>query len=170
MRTSLHRLAPLTAILAVASVAVSGRTISQASGGDAVRSGSIQKIDSLKGATLKVGSKDFDEQLLLGQIAMVALVAAGATPVDTTNIQGTNNTGLALTGGAVDLCWEHTGTAWISFLKQTKPIADSQKQLVAVLKADTANGVTWLDRAPAENTSPLAETQATLDKYGVKTL
>jgi hypothetical protein len=101
---------------------------------------------------------------------MVALEAAGATPVDETNIQGTNNTRLALTGGAVDLYWEYTGTAWISFLKQTKPITDSQKQFDAVLKADTANGVTWLDRAPAHNTPALAETQATLDKYGVKAL
>jgi len=170
MRTTFYRLIPLTAILAVASVGVSGCTVSKASGGEGVKSGSIQKIDALAGAKLKVGSKDFDEQLLLGQIAMVALEAAGATPVDKTNIQGTNNTRLALTGGAVDLYWEYTGTAWISFLKNTKPIGDSQKQFDAVVKADAAKSVTWWDRAPANNTYALAQTQATLDKYGVKTL
>jgi len=170
MRTKLKRLAPLTTVLVVASIAVSGCTVSKASGGDAVKSGSIQKIDALKGASLKVGSKDFDEQLVLGQVAMVALEAAGATPVDKTNIQGTNNTRLALTGGAVDLYWEYTGTAWISFLKQTKPIADSQKQFDAVVKADAAKDVTWWDRAPANNTYALAQTQATSAKYGVKTL
>jgi osmoprotectant transport system substrate-binding protein len=160
----------LTAVLAVAGVAVSGCTVSKATGSDTVKSGSIQKIAALKGANLKVGSKDFDEQLVLGQVAMVALQAAGANPVDKTNIQGTNNTRLALTGGAVDLYWEYTGTAWISFLKQTKPIIDSQKQFDAVAKADAAQGVTWWDRAPANNTYALAETQATLAKYGVKTL
>jgi len=170
MRTNLHRLAPLTAALAVASVAVSGCTVSKAAGSDSVTSGSIQKIASLKGASLKVGSKDFDEQLVLGQVAIVALEAAGASPVDKTNIQGTNNTRLALTGAAVDLYWEYTGTAWISFLKQTKPVPDSQKQFEAVAKADAAHGVTWWDRAPANNTYALAETQATLAKYGVKTL
>ena len=170
MRTNLHRLAPLTALLAVASVTVSGCTVSKASGSDSVKSGSIQKIAALKGANLKVGSKDFDEQLVLGQVAMVALEAAGATPVDKTNIQGTNNTRLALTGGAVDLYWEYTGTAWISFLKQTKPVVDSQKQFEAVAQADAANAVTWWDRAPANNTYALAQTQATLAKYGVKTL
>jgi osmoprotectant transport system substrate-binding protein len=170
MRTNLHRLAPLTAALAVASVAVSGCTISKAAGSNSVTSGSIQKIASLKGASLKVGSKDFEEQLVLGQVAIVALEAAGASPVDKTNIQGTNNTRLALTGAAVDLYWEYTGTAWISFLKQTKPVPDSQKQFEAVAKADAANGVTWWDRAPANNTYALAETQATLAKYGVKTL
>jgi osmoprotectant transport system substrate-binding protein len=170
MRTKLHRLAPLTAVLAVAGVAVSGCTVSKASGGEDVKSGSIQKIAALKGAPIKVGSKDFDEQLLLGQIAMVALQAAGATPVDKTNIQGSNNTRLALTGGAVDLYWEYTGTGWISYLKQTEPIKDSVKQYDAVVKADAAKGVTWWDRAPANNTYALAQTKATQDKYGVKTL
>jgi len=170
MRTSLHRLAPLTAVLAVASLAVSGCTVSKESVGEGVKSGSIQKVDALKDAKLRVGSKDFDEQLLLGQIAMVALEAAGATPVDKTNIQGSNNTRLALTGGAVDLYWEYTGTAWISYLKKTEPIHDSVKQYDAVVEADAAKGVTWWDRAPANNTYALAQTQATLDKYGVKTL
>jgi osmoprotectant transport system substrate-binding protein len=170
MRTSLHRLAPLTAVLAVASLAVSGCTVSKESVGEGVKSGSIKKIDALDGAALKVGSKDFDEQLLLGQVTMVALEAAGAAPVDKTNIQGSNNTRLALTGGAVDLYWEYTGTAWISYLKKTKPIPDSQKQYDAVVAADAAKDVTWWNRAPANNTYALAQTQATLDKYGVKTL
>lgn len=170
MRINRHRIATLTALMAVASVAVSGCTVSKDSAGDKVKSGSIQKIDALKGAKLTVGSKDFDEQLLLGQIAIVALEAAGATPVDKTNIQGSNNTRLALTGGAVDLYWEYTGTAWISYLKKTEPIKDSQKQYDAVAKADVAKGVTWWDRSPANNTYALAQTQATLAKYGVKTL
>jgi len=170
MRSSLHRLAPLTAILAAAAVAVSGCTVSQATAGGAVTSGSIQKIAALKGATLKVGSKDFDEQLLLGQVAMVALEAAGAAPVDKTNIQGSNNTRLALTGGAIDLYWEYTGTAWISYLKNTKPIENPQNQFDAVVRADAAKGVTWWDRAPANNTYALAQTKATLAKYGVRTL
>ncbi|MBC7558773.1 MAG: glycine betaine ABC transporter substrate-binding protein [Dermatophilaceae bacterium] len=170
MRTNLNRLLPLTAVLAVAGVAVSGCTVSKESVGEGVKAGSIQKVDALKDAPIKVGSKDFDEQLLLGQIAMVALEAAGAKPVDKTNIQGSNNTRLALTGGAVDLYWEYTGTGWISYLKQTKPIPDPQKQYDAVVAADAAKGVTWWDRAPANNTYALAQTKATLDKYGVKTL
>jgi osmoprotectant transport system substrate-binding protein len=170
MRTNLNRLLPLTAVLAVAGVAVSGCTVSKEIVGEGVKAGSIQKVDALKDAPIKVGSKEFDEQLLLGQVAMVALEAAGAKPVDKTNIQGSNNTRLALTGGAVDLYWEYTGTGWISYLKQTKPIPDPQKQYDAVVAADAAKGVTWWDRSPANNTYALAQTKATLDKYGVKTL
>ena len=125
MRTNLNRLLPPTAVLAVAAIAVSGCTVSKESVSAGVKAGSIQKVAALKDAPIKVGSKDFDEQLLLGQVAMVALEAAGAKPVDKTNIQGSNNTRLALTGGAVDLYWEYTGTAWISYLKQTKPISSS---------------------------------------------
>jgi len=158
------------ALLAVVGLAVSGCTVNNATAGGDVKSGSIHKIDSLKSAPIKVGSKDFDEQLLLGQVAMVALQAAGAAPVDKTNIQGSNNTRLALTGKDIDVYWEYTGTAWISYLKKTKPIDDSQKQFDAVVKADAKKGVTWWDRAPANNTYALAQTQATKAKYGVKTL
>jgi osmoprotectant transport system substrate-binding protein len=170
MRTNLNRLLPMTAVLAVAGVAVSGCAVSKESVGEGVKAGSIKQVAELKDAPIKVGSKDFDEQLLLGQVAMVALEAAGAKPVDKTDIQGSNNTRLALTGGAVDLYWEYTGTGWISYLKQTKPIADPQKQYDAVVAADAAKGVTWWDRSPANNTYALAQTKATLDKYGVKTL
>ena len=92
----------------------------------------------LSGAQLSVSSKEFDEQLLLGQIALVALQAAGASPQDKTNITGSSNVRQALTSGAVDLYWEYTGTAWISYLKQTKPIADPQAQYDAVKQADAA--------------------------------
>jgi osmoprotectant transport system substrate-binding protein len=165
-----HHIAKLTAVLTVAGLGLTGCTVSKSTAGDAVKAGSIQPVASLKGAKLKVGSKDFDEQLMVGQVAMVALEAAGAAPIDKTNIQGSNNTRLALTGGAVDLYWEYTGSAWISYLKNTKPISNPQKQFDAVAKADAAKGVTWWDRAPANNTYALAQTPATLKKYGVKTL
>ena len=71
--------------------------------GAAVGSGSIKKISALDGAKINVGSKEFDGQLLLGQVAVLALQAAGADPVDKTNINGSNNVRHALTGGDVDL-------------------------------------------------------------------
>ena len=170
MRINRHRIALLTALIAVVGIALSGCPVSKDSSGNNVKGGSIQKIDALNGAKIKVGSKEFDEQLLLGQVAIVALQAAGTDPVDKTNIQGSNNTRRALTGGDIDLYWDYTGTAWISYLKNTKPIDDPQKQFDAVVKADAKNGITWWDRAPANNTYALAQTQATLAKYGVKTL
>ncbi|MGI8768705.1 MAG: glycine betaine ABC transporter substrate-binding protein [Propionibacteriaceae bacterium] len=104
---------------AAASVAIVASGCAISSGGTStsdLKYGSIKAISGLKGVKLVVGSKDFDEQLLLGQIAINALKAAGATPVDKTNIQGTNNARQALTSGNIDLYYDYTGTGWIDFL------------------------------------------------------
>src|SRR5262245_53885203 len=73
----------------------------------------------LAGTSVTVGSKDFDEQLVLGQITKLALENAGADVKDQTNLGGTNAARAALTAGEVDVYWEYTGTAWISFFKET---------------------------------------------------
>ncbi|MEV6638776.1 glycine betaine ABC transporter substrate-binding protein [Amycolatopsis sp. NPDC051371] len=158
------------AVLALVAVLAAGCTIGKDQTGAQVGEGSIKKIDALSGAQIRVSSKEFDEQLLLGQIALVALQAAGASPQDKTNITGSSNVRQALTSGAVDLYWEYTGTAWISYLHETKPIADAQAQYDAVKKADAANGVTWWARSPANDTYAIAGNPATVAKTGVKTI
>ncbi len=160
------------AVLAFVAAAAltAGCTIGKDETGAQVGAGSIKKIDALNGAQIRVGSKEFDEQLLLGQIAIVALQAAGASPQDKTNITGSSNVRQALTSGAIDLYWEYTGTAWISYLKQTKPIAEPQAQYDAVKQADAANQVTWWARSPANDTYALAGNPAALATTGVKTI
>ncbi|MEA5360508.1 glycine betaine ABC transporter substrate-binding protein [Amycolatopsis sp., V23-08] len=158
------------AVLALVAVFAAGCTIGKDDAGTQVGAGSIKKIDALSGAQIRVSSKEFDEQLLLGQIALVALQAAGASPQDKTNITGSTNVRQALTSGAVDLYWEYTGTAWVSYLKQTMPIADPQAQYDAVKKDDAANGVTWWARSPANDTYAMAGNPATVAKTGVKTI
>jgi osmoprotectant transport system substrate-binding protein len=161
--------AAVLAFVATAALAA-GCTIGKDETGAQVGAGSIKKIDALSGAQIRVSSKEFDEQLLLGQIALVALQAAGASPQDKTNITGSSNVRQALTSGAVDLYWEYTGTAWVSYLEQTKPIADPQGQYDAVKQADAANGVTWWARSPANDTYAMAGNPAALARTGVKTL
>ncbi|GLY37738.1 glycine/betaine ABC transporter substrate-binding protein [Amycolatopsis sp. NBRC 101858] len=158
------------AVFALVAVLAAGCTIGKDQTGAQVGEGSIKKIDALSGAQIRVSSKEFDEQLLLGQIALVALQAAGASPQDKTNITGSSNVRQALTSGAVDLYWEYTGTAWISYLHETKPIADPQAQYDAVKQADAANGVTWWARSPANDTYAIAGNPATVAKTGVKTV
>ncbi|WP_439380817.1 glycine betaine ABC transporter substrate-binding protein [Amycolatopsis lexingtonensis] len=160
----------VAAVSALVVLLAAGCTIGKDQSGAQVGEGSIKKIDALSGAQIRVSSKEFDEQLLLGQIAVVALQAAGASPQDKTNITGSSNVRQALTSGAVDLYWEYTGTAWISYLKQTKPIADPQAQYDAVKQADAANNVTWWARSPANDTYALAGNPAAIARTGVKTL
>lgn len=170
MKTTKRVFAPVAGALALG-LALSSCAISSDKGGGADLAGGSIKADLLKGDTLSVGSKDFDEQLVLGQITLVALKAAGATANDKTNIQGTSNTRAALVKGDIDMYWDYTGTGWITFLKHTKPIPDSKQQYDAVKKEDLSkNKIAWLSLAPANNTYALAAKQETLDKYKLKNL
>ncbi len=120
-----------------------------------------------KGATFTVGSKKFTEQLILGQIAKIALQATGAKVNDQTDLGGTAVNRQALLSGKIDMYWEYTGTGWITHLQQTTPIPNSLKQFQAVAKADRANGVKWLDRAPLDNTYAFAARKEVLKTFKV---
>ncbi|RZS30355.1 osmoprotectant transport system substrate-binding protein [Herbihabitans rhizosphaerae] len=167
-----HRMFTAVLGLAMAAGMLAGCTIEEDKGSTDTKpgSGSIKEISSLRGVKLNVSSKEFDEQLLLGQIAIVALRAAGADPVDKTNITGSDNVRKALVTSEIDLYWEYTGTAWVSFLRKTEKFAEPQQMFDAVKAADAANGVTWFPAAPANNTYAIAVSSGTKAKHNITTL
>lgn len=121
----------------------------------------------LKGASITVGSKDFDEQLVLGNITKLVLENAGADVTDQINLGGTDAARAALTSGKIDTYWEYNGTAWISFFKHTKPIPDRVKQYEAVRDQDLKeNKLVWLAPAEFNNTYGLAFPSDAADKLG----
>ncbi|TDD15042.1 glycine betaine ABC transporter substrate-binding protein [Nonomuraea diastatica] len=131
----------------------------------------IQSLPSLEGTPVRVTSKEFTEQLVLGKIAVLALTAAGADVTDQTNVQGSVNARASLTRGDADLMWEYTGTGWITYLGQTKSLPDPQAQYVAVRDLDLReNGIVWLPPAPLNNSYAMGVTRATSQKFGVKTI
>ena len=133
--------------------------------------GSIEAEPSLEGVSIRVGSKNFTEQILLGYIAEVALTAAGADVEDLTNIQGSTPVRQALEVGDLDLYWEYTGTSWINFQQQTVPIPDEQAQYDAVRKADLEQfDIVWLDYSPVNDKYAFATTREFADKHGLKTM
>ena len=77
--------------------------------------GRIQKNDANAATTITVGSKNFTEQKVLGEIYAQALEAAGYTVRSELNL-GDEKTALkALEGGEIDAYPEYTGTALLSF-------------------------------------------------------
>jgi osmoprotectant transport system substrate-binding protein len=126
----------------------------------AVEPGGIRPIPSFENATFRVTSKEFTEQLILGKIAVLALVAAGAEVEDHTNVQGSVTSRKSITGGENDLSWEYTGTGWINYLGQEDPLPDPRRQFEAVRDPP----------APGNNTYTMVVTQKTQRKYGLKTL
>ncbi|MBB3077471.1 glycine betaine ABC transporter substrate-binding protein [Streptomyces violarus] len=137
---------------------------------DDVKPGSIGRGEPLKGAHLTVTSKSFTEQLILGAIMGIAFEAAGAEVIDRTGIQGSIGSREAVRKGDADAGYEYTGTAWITYLGNSKPIPDPREQWEAVRKDDARNGVTWLQPAELNNTYALAMNQENAKKYGTKTL
>ncbi|CAN5582089.1 glycine betaine ABC transporter substrate-binding protein [soil metagenome] len=119
--------------------------------------GGSEEGGGLDGASVTVGSKDFDEQKILGYIAVVALENAGADVTDQINTGGTDVTRSALTGGEIDMYWEYNGTAWISFFGETDPIPDRIEQYEAVRDRDLEeNDLVWLEPANFNNTYGIA--------------
>ncbi|MFE3162828.1 glycine betaine ABC transporter substrate-binding protein [Streptomyces sp. NPDC059224] len=137
---------------------------------DDVTPGSIGAGEPLKGAHLTVTSKEFTEQLILGAIMGIAFEAAGAQVLDRTGIQGSVGAREAVKSGEADGMYEYTGTAWITYLGNSRPIPDPRRQWQAVHDADLANGLTWLPPSRLDNTYALAMNQAAFEKYGTKTL
>ncbi|WP_329350669.1 glycine betaine ABC transporter substrate-binding protein [Streptomyces sp. NBC_01261] len=137
---------------------------------DDVSPGTVGRGEPLKGAHLTVTSKEFTEQLVLGAMMGIAFEAAGADVLDRTGIQGSIGAREAVKSGDADGMYEYTGTAWITYLGNSKPITDPMKQWQAVRDADLKNGITWLPPSALNNTYALAMNQANFKKYGTKTL
>ncbi|MEV4220849.1 glycine betaine ABC transporter substrate-binding protein [Nonomuraea sp. NPDC049725] len=154
------------ALLAAAALTV---TAAGCGSTDAVEASSAG--DELEGATFVVGSKDFTENIMLGNIAVQLLKAHGAEVVDKVNLGGTVTNRKALMAGEIDLYWEYSGTGWIEHLKNTTPIQDPAEQFKATAGADLEkNGVRWIGPTPLNNTYALAIRTEKAQELGVKTV
>jgi osmoprotectant transport system substrate-binding protein len=121
----------------------------------------------LSGQTIAVGSKDFDEQLVLGNLLKLRLEDAGASVTDRINLGGSEAMRAASVSQEIDINYEYTGTGWIQYLGNTDPIMDSQEQYEAVRDADLEeNNLHWLPPAPFNNTYGLALSQESASNLG----
>lgn len=123
---------------------------------------------ALAGASLGVGSKEFTEQLVLGQITVAVLEDAGADVNDQTGLAGSVAARKALESGEIDMYWEYTGTNWLTYLKETDPIPDAQEQYEAVKEAEAENGIALLEPSPANNTYAFAVRSEAAADFGVE--
>jgi osmoprotectant transport system substrate-binding protein len=127
----------------------------------------------LSGASFTVGSKEFTEQLILGQMTIQLLENAGADVKDETGITGTTNVRKALTSGQIDMYWDYTGTGWAELLghEPTDAPSDDKALFDAVAKEDLQkNNIKWFALSSANDTYAIATSQDTSDSLGVTTL
>jgi osmoprotectant transport system substrate-binding protein len=130
---------------------------------------------------VRIGSKNFTEQLILGEMYAQLLEQAGI-PVETSlNLGGTAVAHAALVGGDISLYPEYTGTALTEVLEipiesvQATPVAADASidqivyDTVAQRYADEFDLV-WLDQVPFNNTQALAVKRAFADERGIATI
>ncbi len=121
-------------------------------------------------ATIRVASKDFTEQFLIGEMYALLLENNGFKVERKLNLGGTPVAQKALEAGEIDLYPEYTGTGLLTVLKL--PVNSDQKQVFdTVAKAYKEKyNLAWLDPAPMNNTQALAMTKEASAKFGVTTL
>jgi osmoprotectant transport system substrate-binding protein len=130
---------------------------------------------------IRIGSKQFTEQIVLGQLMLAALEDAGYAVEDRTNLGSTAVNRDALVNGEIDLYAEYTGTGvtnhfndveWVSFPEGTSQ--DRVNSIALVSAYDAAiNDLIWMQPAPANNTYAFAVTAdfaAENDMYTVEDL
>jgi len=122
------------------------------------------------GDTIRVGSKDFTEQLILGEMYALALEDAGYPVERKLNLGGTPVAQAALESGEIDLYPEYTGTGLLTVLKEPASSDPAEVyETVSTQYADQFNLV-WLDPAPMNNTQALAMTQPRAQELGIATI
>ncbi|MGM0652671.1 MAG: glycine betaine ABC transporter substrate-binding protein [Bacillota bacterium] len=123
------------------------------------------------GEAVVVGSKEFTEQLVLGQIAILALEHHGIPTEDETGLGGTTVVREAQEAGDVDLYWEYTGTALITHLGHDEVITDPEECYQTVKEEDSElNQLAWLDYTPFNNTYTIMMRQSDADELGIETI
>jgi osmoprotectant transport system substrate-binding protein len=130
-------------------------------------SGGIQKNAKNSSVKLTIGSKNFTEQKVLGEIYAQALAAAGYSVSKQLNL-GDEKTALkALKQGDISAYPEYTGTILTSFFgKKAENLPKDNQEAFNQAKFSLATeGITALPPTPFVSSNEVAVTKATADKY-----
>jgi len=120
--------------------------------------------------SVRVGSKNFTEELLLGEMYARLLEHGGLTAERRLNLAGTQIAMASLLRGDIDLYPEYTGTALLTELK-LPPLHDRNAVFSAVQREyERRFSLRWLEPAPMNDTQALATTSEVSRRYNVRTL
>ena len=143
--------------------ATTGQT--ETAGGEAT---AIQPIEGAESVSITVGSKNFDEQFVLGEIYAQALEAAGYNVEKDLNLGSEVVAFRSLQQGEVDAYPEYTGTALTSFFDvKIEDVPKDQQQAYEDARAAYAEeNITAYPPTPFENTYRIGITNAKAEELG----
>jgi len=120
------------------------------------------------GTSLKVGSANFQENVILADIYAQALQAQGATVTTQLNIGSRETYMPGLQDGSIDLIPEYTGVLLQFFDKEAKAV--SSEDVYAALPAVLPANLVVLDQSKAEDKDAIVVTKETADKYDLTSI
>lgn len=136
-------------------------------------SGSGGAGDNGSGPTIAVGSKDFTEQYVLGELYAQALEANGFSVEKKLNLGSEQIADKALQNGQIDMYPEYTGTALVAVLGyegQNPPTPEATYQKAKELYAKREPADTMLTPAPFNNTYGIFVRKEVAEQHNLQTL
>ncbi len=122
------------------------------------------------GDTVTVGSKDFTEALILGEMYAQLLEANDFNVERSLNLGGTEIAHQALVNDEIDLYPEYTGTALLAILgMETMSDPEEVYRVVSEAYADQFELI-WLDQAPMNNANALATSREFSEAHSLTTI
>ncbi len=118
---------------------------------------------------IKIGSKDFTENLVVAEIYALALEDNGFT-VDRKLNLGSSVVHTAITSSQIDLYPEYTGTGLLTILKHS--LVTDPDQVYQIVKSEYQKqfNIAWLNYSPANDSQGLVINTAIANKLGIKTI
>ena len=122
-----------------------------------------------QGPVIRVGSKDFTENLIVAEIYALALEGAGYTVERKLNIAG-SVVHTAITSGEIDLYPEYTGTGLLAILQL--PMSSDAQEVYETVKAayNEQFQITWLDSTAVNDRNGLAVRTEVAKQYNIYTM
>ncbi|MCW2978138.1 MAG: Substrate-binding region of ABC-type glycine betaine transport system [Actinomycetia bacterium] len=121
------------------------------------------------GPTVTIGTKNFTEQYVLGQLYKQALEAKGFTVVEKENIGSSELIDTALKSGKINFYPEYTGVIVADLAKLPAP-KSAAAAYAAAKKFEESRGNTLLDKTPFYDSDSFGMLTSTAKKLGVKTI
>jgi osmoprotectant transport system substrate-binding protein len=122
------------------------------------------------GPTIVIGTKNFGEEYILGELYKQALQAKGFKVVNKGSVGSTEVIQTALKSGKINFYPEYTGVIVQDVFKKTFSASTPAANAAKAYNLEKAAGFTVFQPTPFSDVDVIAVTNATAKKYGLKTI
>src|SRR5438552_10942187 len=122
------------------------------------------------GPAIVIGTKNFPEEYILGELYKQALVAKGFSVTNKGSLGSTELIQTALTSGKINFYPEYTGVIVQDVFHKTFSGSSATATAATAKQLEATKGYTVLDATPFSDTDVIAVTNATAQKYGLKSI